>query len=499
MGKIEKALMKKRRSELERTNRTVYICYLVEVAVVFLAYFLEVVKGSRSLLYFIIVALTIIIPALLMFLALKRDAEWKHFHLVCTVGFGIFYAYVLFTTNNQLTFTYIMPIMLALTMYNSIKLSLSFSIFAVVLNIGEVAYRGITQGLSKADTATAEIQILIIVFIGAYAIVTNRMANVTSEEKMEIVNGEKERTAKLLNRTMNLSGSITNGVFEVRGHMEKLGDSVSKTVNAMEEVSAGSVETAESIQTQLIKTEEIQKHIENVEKAAASIVENLSSTRNAIGNGNANINAMLEQVKASEQSGNQVAEELSNLNEYTKQMHSIIEMINNVAEQTSLLSLNASIEAARAGEAGRGFAVVASEISSLAGQTQEATENIESLIQNISDKLEDVVKAINGLVDANQKQAVSAGDTADSFSMIEDKASTIAYSSDELNQIVKMLAKANGEIVESVQNISAITEQVSAHASETYESSQKNEGIVEQVSSIVEMLSGKAEELSREQ
>ena len=54
--------------------------------------------------------------------------------------------------------------------------------------------------------------------------------------------------------------------------------------------------TAESIQTQLIKTEEIQKHIENVEKAAASIVENVNSTRNAIGSGNTNIGSMLEQA-----------------------------------------------------------------------------------------------------------------------------------------------------------------------------------------------------------
>ncbi len=499
MGKNEKILMEKKRSESERINRAVYICYLIEVTVIFLAYFLEVVKGNRSLPYFIAVAASIIIPAVIMAASLKRDAEWKYFRFVYIVGFGILYAYVLFTTTNQLTFTYIMPIMLAFTMYNSIKLSLVFSILAVVLNVGEVAYRGISNGLTAADITTAEIQILIIVFIGAYSIVANRMANVTNGEKMEIVNGEKERTTKLLNRTMELSGSITKGVFEVKGHMEELGDSVSKTVGAMEEVSAGSVETAESIQTQLVKTEEIQTHIENVEKAAASIVENVNSTRNAIGKGNANISLMLEQVKASEQSGNQVAEELSNLNEYTQQMHSIVEMINNVAEQTSLLSLNASIEAARAGEAGRGFAVVASEISSLAGQTQEATENIESLIENISERLEHVVQAINGLVEANQKQAQNAGDTADSFNQIEDKASTIAYSSDELNEIVKMLAKANGEIVESVQNISAITEQVSAHASETFESSRKNEVVVEKVSVIVDILSDKAEELAREQ
>lgn len=497
MGKIEKALTKKKRSESERINRMAYICYLVEVTVIFIAYFIEVIKGNRSLQYFIAVAAVIIIPAAVMFVIIKKNPGWKNFHVIFIIGFGILYAYVLFTTNNALTFTYAMPIMLALTMYNSIKLSLSISILITVLNIGEVAYRGITHGLTAADITTAEIQILIIVFVGIYSIIANRMANVSSNEKMDVLNEEKERTARLLKHTMDLSGSITEGVFEVQGHMDELGGSVSRTLSAMEEVSAGSVETAESIQNQLLKTEEIQNHIGDVEQAAESIAGNVDSTRIAIANGNTNILSMLEQVKASEESGSQVVAELSRLDEYTQQMHSIVELINNVADQTSLLSLNASIEAARAGEAGKGFAVVASEISSLAGQTQEATESIEELIQNIADRLEKVVCAINGLVEANKKQADSAEDTADSFNMIEDKAATIAGSSDELNRIVRMLAKANEEIVESVQNISAITEEVSAHASETFASSEKNVSVVKQVGGIVEMLSQKAKELAK--
>ena len=80
----------------------------------------------------------------------------------------------------------------------------------------------------------------------------------------------------------------------------------------------------------------------------------------------------------------QKLEELNKLNEYTGMMQSIIDVINNITTQTSLLALNASIEAARAGEAGRGFSVVAGEISNLANQTTSATENITELINNVS-------------------------------------------------------------------------------------------------------------------
>ena len=177
-------------------------------------------------------------------------------------------------------------------------------------------------------------------------------------------------------------------------------------------------------------------------------------------------------------------------------MHSIVELINSVANQTSLLSLNASIEAARAGEAGRGFAVVATEISTLAGQTQTATKNIEELIDNISKKIKGVINAINGLIEVNKKQVGGVDLTVSNFQSIEEKVSGIAARSMELEELVDKLALANNEIVKSIQNVSAITEEVSAHANETCDSSESNAQIVKEVSGIVADLSNKASELA---
>lgn len=81
-------------------------------------------------------------------------------------------------------------------------------------------------------------------------------------------------------------------------------------------------------------------------------------------------------------------------------MNSIVEIISNIASQTSLLALNASIEAARAGEAGRGFSVVASEISTMANQTTDATQEITDLIGNVSSAVTSVVEVVKDMIAA---------------------------------------------------------------------------------------------------
>ena len=100
--------------------------------------------------------------------------------------------------------------------------------------------------------------------------------------------------------------------------------------------------------------------------------------------GKEEMTGLKEQAEDSARNSELAAQKLETLDHYMQEMHSIVEIISKIANQTSLLALNASIEAARAGEAGRGFSVVATEISGMATQTKDATGNIAELIQNVS-------------------------------------------------------------------------------------------------------------------
>ena len=131
-------------------------------------------------------------------------------------------------------------------------------------------------------------------------------------------------------------------------------------------------------------------------------------------------------------------------------MNSIVELINSITSQTSLLSLNASIEAARAGEAGRGFAVVAGEIQSLASQTSTATVDITKLINDINCSIQEVFKSTNQMMENNKTQNKAVETMATTFEDIKDCVSNINRVSDDLDIVVKELIHSNENIVNSI-------------------------------------------------
>ena len=205
-------------SEEERVNRTVYFCYLIEVIVIFFAYVVEVIKGSRTLPYFLMMTLVIVVPAVILFLSLKKNVESDKFRYLVVGLFGIMYTFAIFTTKSKLAFTYAMPMMLAIIMYNSVKLSLLADTCAIVLNVIQVIVYAVKNGGIKAgETADAEIQIIILIFIMGYSILANRSANFGNKDKIAKVEAEQEKTANLLDHIMFVSKVITKGIFAVNG------------------------------------------------------------------------------------------------------------------------------------------------------------------------------------------------------------------------------------------------------------------------------------------
>ena len=182
----------------------------------------------------------------------------------------------------------------------------------------------------------------------------------------------------------------------------------------------------------------------------------------------------------------------------SKEIVDIIKLIGDIADETNLLSLNASIEAARAGEAGRGFAVVASEIGSLAKNSTESVEHITQLITEINKLVEDAVSQAGDSV-------VEIGDSAVLIHTAVDTFNTIFNNIKATNELMANVVEKIGRVDEVATNVAAICEEQAASSDEIMATSEsmlgqadnisKNSG---QVETSAEELAASAEQLSNQ-
>lgn len=479
--------MFKKTTEAARNNAVFATLHIAMQLIIFAAYLLEVIKGSRSLGYFLILAVILGATIVSEVMMNRMNPESEKLKFVGCIGFEIMYAYVLLTAANPLIFVYAILVMVLTVIYSDRKFTLLLCIGVIIFNIIDVI-RGLLDGVSDQEIPMDEIQVLSLIVLTIFLYNVGKVIKVNNEEKLASIEEKREESDAVNGVILETVQKLNDSVEEILASVDDLAQSTSETKNAMQEVTKGAGDTAETVQSQLSMTSDIEQSVEEVKQVSDVITENMDAASQEVSDGQQNINLLLERVGESKQAGDKVVAELKDLEAHTSQMHDITELINNVAKQTTLLSLNASIEAARAGEAGRGFAVVADEISQLAEQTSQATGDITNLINDVANTLEEVVVAINELMDSNQLQNECADSAAASFERIAQSTNEANDRSRALASVVEKLEKANTTIIESISTVSAVSEEVSAHATQTLTSTEKNETIVQSVDEMVNSL-----------
>lgn len=484
--------------ELARENTVAMNCHFLVCGIISIAYFVEFLKGDGTLLYVLATIILAMGPVVGEIICYKKQHDTKMIKHFVGIGYAILYTFVMFTTNNHFTFVYVIPMLIAITVYNDFKYSLPIEVGVVIVNVIQLALffkRGI---YTKADMASVEIQFFVIVLICGIQLYVSIVAEKLNQKKLAELKAEHEKTEELLTRIMDTSDKMTQQITESAQKTASLGESMQAMKESMEEVNSGSNDTAEAVQSQLNQTEEIQAMVEQVEKGTENIIDSMNQNKEAIAQGNANVGILVKQAEETVESGKKVTEELSQLDTYMSQMNSILDIINSITSQTSLLALNASIEAAGAGEAGRGFAVVASEISQMAQQTKDSTVQISQLIENVSNAIQMVVEVSGSMISMIESQNETTEKTAESFTVIEKNSDNVYGHSNELAAYVTKLADANKKIVDSISTISAISEEVAAHASDTLSATESNNVIVEELAALSGQLETLAQELKEQ-
>ncbi|ARU63211.1 hypothetical protein CBW65_21190 [Tumebacillus avium] len=157
-----------------------------------------------------------------------------------------------------------------------------------------------------------------------------------------------------------------------------------------------------------------------------------------------------------------LGQKIYSLEERTRRINSLLSSIQDVAEQTGLLSLNASIEAARAGEHGRGFSVVADEIRKLSTNTKQASQEIDELLSDISRDIVSTGQEMRIAEDSLREQTNQVENTIQSFYHIRNNVQAVASSVQKVTQTIQVVEQSKESLLSTVESVSSMSEQTAA-------------------------------------
>lgn len=247
---------------------------------------------------------------------------------------------------------------------------------------------------------------------------------------------------------------------------EQVGKHSEEISYAIEQIANASSSQASDVDAVVNMIDELANKIEII---GQKINNTYSLCNEAISNndkGSESINVLIETSERTKESVGDISSSIAKVEDSSKSIESILDIINSITYQTNLLSLNASIEAARAGEAGKGFDVVAREIKSLAEESASATKDIKSIIDTIMINIGETTSAVNHIIDAVKQQSDSVENTQSSFKVIEDSIKMINSEIKEVDAFNRSIIEKKDVILSSAENLAATIEETTSSTEE---------------------------------
>ena len=477
-------------------NKIALIGDFILCIVLTLAYLIEVFKGARTFPSYLIIFFFGLAPVLAAALVYAKNKSSHIIRYITSVGFACLYGYLLFNTESDLVFCYIIVFFVLMVVFTDFKLLVIMGLYALIMNVASIASDAVTNGLSAKEITNAEIVIACLALTIVFTMMAVKKIAAINQANMEKAALEKQQSDELLTTTLDIAKNLTNNIISAVSETDSLKSAIDTTQKDMAVLTSETNEATSIIESQRTSTNKINEYIQGVNTAMVSIVEEVSNAENNLTTGSNIMKELLHQVHISETSSAQVTKEMTTLKDYTEKMQDIMSLIQSVADQTGLLALNASIEAARAGEAGRGFAVVAAEISNLSAQTKTATENISNLIKNVVLSVDDVNVSMEQLLDSNRMQNQYVENTAQNFASIHHCTEEISNQISRLKTTVEVVTEANSQVAENVEHVSNVMQKVSEGADGTLTSCNTNLQSIATVTTIMDNLKNAANKLN---
>ncbi len=280
----------------------------------------------------------------------------------------------------------------------------------------------------------------------------------------------------------NLLLALHDTIANLSGMIQVIKDSAISLSEASQDISASTEELSATAEEQGNHSNTVASSVQELAASSSDISSSISETResasessNMTKEGSKSIQKSIESFNLIKSQTDNLSVIIKNLGDSTLKIGNIIDVINDVADQTNLLALNAAIEAARAGEAGRGFAVVADEVRKLAERTGAATKEITGIITSLqteADKAESAMKDASREVEHGgelgresltmlEKIVDSSNEIVDSTNMVAHSISEENATIEEVNNSIHGIATSAEESAEAIQSVAVTAERLS--------------------------------------
>lgn len=401
----------------------------------------------------------------------KADDRYRY---ALVIGYGIFYTYLICTTDSPIAFTYILPVVSLLVLYKDQKFMVGCAIANIASVIVSVFYHLVVLGQNTAtDQKNYQLQVacLLLCYIGY--IMSIRHLIESDGALTDSIKADLKRVVTTVEQVKTASNTIMDGITVVRELATENKHGSDIVVDGMNKLTDHNGQLQSRTASSQEMTGDINSQVQNVASMINDMVSLTAESGKHAKTSSVDLESLVQTARTMADLSNEVEHILDAFKAEFETVKQETGTIDSISSQTNLLALNASIEAARAGEAGKGFSVVAEQIRKLSTETKDSSGQISealSRLDEISGKMTSSIEETLKLIQVTLEKVTQTGENVNK---ITQDSSLLGEHIQTIDSAMKEVESSNRQLVENMEQVSSIVETMTTCISDSDETSKR--------------------------